>query len=163
MGIDEFGNFIYRRLRGLKLDASQLPRLHRNTVNLFDKAGERNSFSSVIHKRTVIHGTAINRGTFRSKKVGGFGSVFERRRIGKIRRENELKRKLHEAGIDESKLSLLLHSALHSQTLFEKEVPVKRLPGYKKGGISAKERREMERQRRRNNRLYAHGTIYRRY
>ncbi len=159
VGVDEFGNIIYRRLRGLKFNASSLPRLDRNTVNLFDRATERNAFSSAIRKKTVIRGYSVNKSDYREKRLG-IGSVSERRKIAKIRKEKELKRQLLRAGINEHKLFLLMHSALHSQTRLEKELPTRPLPPWKRGGISPQERREMEKQRRRNKRLASHGTIY---
>lgn len=161
VGVDEFGNTSYRCLRGHKFDASSLYRLHRNTVNLSEKAGERNAYSTEKRKRTVISGVAAKRNTFRPRKVKGFMFPATSREIAKDKKENALKRRLKEAGIDEHKLFLLIHSAYHSQTNFEKELPRRPLPSWKKSGMSPYEIKEMKKQRLKNQRVLARsGNIY---
>jgi len=163
MGLDQFGNFAYKPLPRLKLDAHPLPRLHRGAEKLFDVANQRNAFTTAQRRRTSTGGFAFEDTGFRPEKKG-IASTYERRKIKQIRKEQELKRQLLQAGISEHQLFLLMHSAAHSQTLFEQETPTKSLSHYKRGGFeSSKERIIMEKQRRRNKRLASHGNIYRRY
>jgi len=159
MGLDQFGNFAYKPLPRLKLDAHPLPRLHRGAEKLFDIANQRNAFTTAQRRRTSTGGFTLKDTGFRPVKKG-VASAYELRKIKQIRKEQELKKQLLRAGINEHQLFLLMYSALHSQTRFEKELPTRPLPPWKRGGISPQERREMEKQRRRNNRLASHGTVY---
>jgi len=162
MGLDEFGNFVYIPLPGLSFDARSLPHLHRRAEQLFDRATERNAFTTAKKRKTTISGVLTNRGVIRPEKVGGFGSKYERKKIRQIRRENELKRRLLAAGINEHQLFLLMHSAYHSQTLLEREAPIRSLSRHKRGGfVSKNEVRIIRKQRLRNQRLAFHGNIYR--
>ena len=161
VGVDEFGNTAYRRLRGAKFDASSLHTLTRKTVDLFEKAGARNSYSSEIHKRTVIYGHEFERRNFRSKKVKGFMFPSTSREVAHERKKNDLRRELKEAGINEHQLFLLMHSSPHSQTHFEKELPRRPLAPWKKGGMFPQEAKEIARQRRKNQRALARsGNIF---
>lgn len=163
IGVDKFGNFVYIPLPRLNLYAHSLPRLHPGAEKLFDRAAERKAFTTAKKRKTTTGGFAVKDTGYRPKKWGGLGSPYERKRIAQIRRNNELKRKLLKAGIDEHKLFLLMHSAYHSQTLLEGKTPIRSLPHYKQGGFGAsKEKEIMRKQRLRNQRLLAsHGTIYR--
>lgn len=162
MGIGEFGEPVYIPLPKLRLDAHSLPHLDRGTVRLFDRATERNAYTTAKKRKTTTSGVLINRGVIRPEKVGGFGSKHEQRRIRQIRKDNELKRRLLTAGINKHQLFLLLHSAYHSQTRLEREAPIRSLPRHKQGGfVSKNEVKIMRKQRLRNQRLVSRGTIYR--
>lgn len=161
MGVDEFGNYDFKPLPRLRLDARSLPHLDRGTVRLFDRATEKNAFTTALRRKTTTSGVPTNKGVIRPKKFGGFGSEYERRIIGKIRKQNELKRRLLDAGINEHQLFLLMHSAYHSQTLFER-LPAKKPSPKIRGFRSPHEVKIMKKQRLLNQRL-ASGTIYRRY
>ncbi|MDO9027349.1 MAG: hypothetical protein Q7U68_00575 [Candidatus Roizmanbacteria bacterium] len=160
MGVDKLGNFIYIPLPRLRLDAHSLPHLHRGTERLFNRATERNAFTTAKKRKTTTGGFAVRDTGYPPEKVGGFGSKHERRRIRQIRREKELERRLRDAGIDEHKLFLLIHSVLHNQTRFTETRPKRISP--KTGGFrSSNEVRIMRKQRRRNQRFATSGTIYR--
>lgn len=161
MGLDQFGNFAYKPLPRLKLDAHPLPRLHRGAEKLFDIANQRNAFTTAQRRRTSTGRFALKDTGFRPEKKG-IASAYERRKIKQIRKEQELKKQLLRAGINEHQLFLLMHSVYHSQTLLEKGAPIRSLPRYKRGGFkSSHEVKIMGKQRRRNLRLASHGTIYR--
>lgn len=161
MGVDEFGNFVYIPLPKLSLDAASLPHLHHGAEKLFDKAAERNAFTSAKRRRTTIGGFSAQDTGYRQEKTGGFTSTHEQRRIRQIRKEQELKRELLRYGINEHQLFLLMHSAYHSQTRLEKEAPIRSLPRYKQGGfVSKNEIKIMRKQRLRNQRLAPHGNVY---
>ena len=160
MGVDKLGNFIYIPLPRLNLNASSLPHLHRGAEQLFDSAYQRNAFTTALRRKTTTSGVLTNRGIIRPEKVGGFGSKHEQRRIRQIRKDNELKKRLLAAGINEHQLFLLMHSVLHNQTRFTETRPKRISP--KTGGFrSSNEVRIMRKQRRRNQRLATSGTIYR--
>jgi len=162
MGLDEFGNFVYIPLPGLSFDARSLPHLHRRAEQLFDRATERNAFTTAKKRKTTISGVLTNRGVIRPEKVGGFGSKHEQRRIRQIRRENELKKRLLATGINEHQLFLLMHSAYHSQTLLEIKPPIRSLSRHKQEGfVSKNEVRIMRKQRLKNQHLVSRGTIFR--
>ena len=161
MGADEFGNFVYIPLPALSLDAASLPHLLRGAEKLFDRAAERNAFTTARRRRTTTGGFIVKDTDYRSEKKGGFGSAYERRSIKQIREEQELKRRLLANGINEHQLFLLMHSAYHSQTLLEKKTPIRSLPRYKQGGFGSKnEIKIMREQRLRNQRLASRGIIY---
>lgn len=160
MGLDQFGNFTYKPLPGLKLNAHSLPRLHRGAEKLFDTANQRNAFTTAQRRRTSTGGFALKDTGFRPEKKG-IASVHEQGKIKQIRKEKELKRQLLQAGISEHKLFLLMHSAVHSQTLLEKEPPRRPLPSWKRGGMSLKEVKEIRKQKLKNQRALAKsGNIY---
>jgi len=163
MGVDESGDCVYIPLPRLKISSASLPHLHRGSEHLFNVAGQRNAYSTARRRRTTTGGFIVRETGYRQKKTGGFSSPYELKRVQQIRKEEELKRSLLKMGINEHKLFLLMHSAVHSQVLLENSTPVRRLTSWKKGGFtSSKEAKIMERQRRRN-RLARQGTIYRRY
>lgn len=162
MGVDEFGDYDFKPLPKLGLDARSLPRLDRGTVRLFDRATAKNALTTALRRKTTISGVPTNKGTIRPEKIGGFSSPYERWKIKQIRKEKELKRKLLDANIDEHKLSLLMNSAYHWQTLLER--PPAKKPSPKTGGfMSPHEVKIMKEQRMRNQRLASRATIYRRY
>lgn len=146
------------KVRGVS--PSDFPHLMRGAERLLDLP-VKPSWSTVRRKKTTTGGFTVKETGYRPKKWGGLGSPYERRKIAKIREDNELKRRLLAAGINEHQLFLLLHSAIHSQTLLERNAPIRSLPSYKRGGFrSSKEIKEMKKQRRRNQRLASRGTIY---
>jgi hypothetical protein len=163
MGVNEFGDFVYIPLPGLSLNAAFLPHLHRGAEKLFDVATQRNAFATAKKRKTTTSGAFTNRGVIRPEKIGGFGSKHERKKIDEIRKQNELKRRLLAAGINEYQLFLLLHSAYHSQTLYEKAPPKRPLSRHKHGGFkSPNEVKIMRKKRLKNQRTLAfRGTIYR--
>jgi len=115
---------------------------------------------SAIHKKTTIPGYRLRDTGFRPEKTSGFGSPHERRKIKKLREEKELKRNLLKADINAGQLSLMIHSAYHSQTLHE--IPPKKKPSPKTGGfMSSKEVGIMRKQRKKNEKAFApRGNIY---
>lgn len=113
-----------------------------------------------LHKKTTTSGYRVRETGFRIEKTGGFGSAHERRRIEKLRKEKELKRNLLKVNINAGQLSLMVHSAYHSQEILEKAVPKK--PSFKTSGfMSSKEVRIMQKQRKKNQKALApRGNIY---
>jgi len=115
---------------------------------------------SSIHKKTTTPGYRLADTGYRTEKTGGFGSPHEKRKIQKLRKEKELKRNLMKANINAGQLSLMIHSAYHSQTLHE--IPPPKKPSSKKGGfMSSKEVAIMRKQRKKNEQAFAQrGNIY---
>lgn len=115
---------------------------------------------SAIHKKTTTPGYRLADTGYRTEKTGGFGSPHEKRKIQKLRKEKELKRNLLKADISAGQLSLMIHSAYHSQTLHE--IPAPKKPSPKKGGfMSSKEAGIMRKQRKKNEQAFVkRGNIY---
>jgi len=115
---------------------------------------------SSIHKKTTTPGYRLRDTGNRIEKTGGFGSHHEKRKVKKLRKEKELKRNLLKANINAGQLSLMIYSAFHSQTLHE--IPPAKKPSPKKGGfMSSKEVRLMQKQKKKNEKAFAHhGNIY---
>lgn len=123
MGINRFGDVIFIPLPGNRFDAvdpALLPHLHRGAERLFDQ--RTHSYQTVLHLKTTTVFRDVRRGdgSYRPEKRTGFKFSTTRKDIARERKDKELKRRLTEMGIDVNKLYLLLHSAVHNQTLLEK-------------------------------------------
>jgi hypothetical protein len=165
VGLNEFGDTVVYSLGELKkmkgrINTSAYPHLLRGAEKYLGSPFQRRSFPAVYRKRTTTGGFKIRESGFRQQKIG-FGSVYELKKIRRLRKEAEFERFLLQAGINEHQLFLLKYLPFNSPP---KELSIKPLPGYKKGGMFPKEFKEIERQRRRNKRLLARqGNIYKRY
>lgn len=128
MGINLYGDIVFIPLPGREwneVDPAVLPHLVRGAEGFFDQT--KNSYRSALHRKTTSPSHKTNRGdeAHRLPKTAGFKFSSTARDIAEERKNNEMKRRLLSVGIDADKLYLLLHSALHNQTLLEKQTPKK--------------------------------------
>jgi hypothetical protein len=116
---------------------------------------------NILHKKTTTGGYRLRDTGERTDKSGGFGSAHERRKIEEIRKAKKSKKDLLRVPVNAGQLSLLIHSAYHSQTLYE--IPAPKKPSRKTGGfMSSKEVSIMRKQRKKNEQALApRGNIYR--
>ena len=144
------------------LSPSDYPHLERGAEALLGMT-VKPAWTTVRKRKTTIGGYSVKDTGYRQEKKGGFGSANERKKVKKIRRDKELRRRLFGTNISKNQLFFLIHFACHSQTLLEKKAPIRSLPRHKQGGfVSQNEVKIMGQQRRRNKqRLASHGTIYR--
>lgn len=141
MGINSYGDIVFLPLPGMKwdkIDPALLPHFYHGAQRLFDQ--RTHSYETARHKKTTTVSRKVGQGdpTHRLPKDSGFMFRTTKRDIYRERKDNELKRKLLELGIDEHKLFLLIHSATHNQMLLETErVKKKKKTSKKDYSISA--------------------------
>lgn len=124
MGINAYGDIVFIPLPGRewdKVDPALLPHMFRGAERMFDQ--HHHTYETARHEKTTTVSNDIGRGDpdFRLPKETGFMFKSTKRDIAKERKDNDLKRWLLKMGIDEHKLYLLLHTAVHNQTLIETE------------------------------------------